>query len=158
MAFAEADSFCTVAEVEGLVGRGTFGASTVPTLQKVLDQMALRAAALEVVLASIGVQKTVPNGSAPLSQTGADARLFRLCQNANAFQAAADAIMMGQVRDTNSVPEKAKAYLVMADDVIDVIKAAGKADATGQNIDRSFTNPEALADTSSDLNDMNAEF
>lgn len=158
MAFVENDSFCLLTNVEGLVGRGTFSGSTIPTQQSVLDAMALRAAGLEVVLASIGVPKTVPSGSNALQTTGSDARLFRLCQNANAYYAAADAIIMQQTRDTVSVPEKAKAYLAMAEDIVSTIQAAGKSDATGQDVNRSFVNAGAMSDTSDSLIDENVEF
>jgi hypothetical protein len=138
VALTENDCFCLVDDVEALVGRGAFSVSTVPTEQQVIDTMARRAAALEVVLASIGVAKTVSTGSAPLLATGADARLYRLCGQANAYLAAADAILMNQTRDTVSVPEKAKAYLAIADDIVATIRAAGRSDATGQDVDRSF--------------------
>lgn len=138
MDLTDQDAFCTIADVEALVGRGSFGGTTVPNDGQVLNAMGTRAAALEVVLASIGVPKTVATGSAPLLSTGTDARLYRLCAQANAYMAAADAILMQQTRDTVSVPEKAKAYLAIADDLIATLRAAGRSDATGQDIDRSF--------------------
>lgn len=138
MALTELDAFCAIADVEALVGRGSFGGTTVPNTDQVLTVMGQRAAALEIVLASIGVSKTVASGSSPLLETGSEGRMYRLVSQANAYYSAADAILMQQTRDTVSVPEKVKAYLAIADDIVATIRAAGKADATGLDIDRSF--------------------
>ena len=138
MDLTEQDAFCTIQDVEALVGRGSFGGATVPSSQQVLDAMGTRAAALEVAIASVGVAKTVPAGSAPLLETGSDARLYRLCRQANAYYAAGDAILMNQTRDAINVPEKVKAYFAIAEDIVASIRAAKIADATGQDIDRSW--------------------
>lgn len=138
MDLTEQDAFCTIADVEALVGRGAFGGATVPNSQQVLDVMGTRAAALEVAIASVGVPKTVPSGADALLETGSDARLYRLCRQANAYYAAGDAILMNQTRDAVNVPEKVKAYFAIAEDIVAAIRSAKMADATGQDINRSF--------------------
>jgi hypothetical protein len=143
----EQDAFCTIQDVEALVGRGSFGGATVPSSQQVIDVMGTRAAALEVAIASAGVPKTVPSGTSPLLETGSDARLYRLCRQANAYYAAGDAMLMNQTRDAINVPEKVKAYFAIAEDIVASIRSAKLADATGQDIDRSWvTNSSHDAD------------
>ena len=57
--YVEADCFTTLLNVQGLVGRGAFSTTTQPTLQIVLNLMALRAARIVGRVAELGLTISV---------------------------------------------------------------------------------------------------
>lgn len=109
MPFVEDDSYTTQTRVEAWVQRGTFTSTTKPSLQQVLDAMALRASEITSELNKNGVAASPPTGGAPLPNTSdAQKALKNLCDLVNALMAAGDAIFMHDVRDQAGV-ERAKA-------------------------------------------------
>ena len=107
MPYVEADSFTTQGRVEALVARGVHDTTTKPTAQQVLDRMAGQAARIEAVLRVAGHSGTVLSGASPVT---ADTVLARLCDEANAFLAAAYVIEMHDVRDSDKA--LVESYLV----------------------------------------------
>jgi hypothetical protein len=97
--YTESDAFCSLADVQAKVQRGSFSGTSAPTSGQILDFMAWRAVELEAVIAQEGYAKTVATGGSPLGTTGNDRVLGKLLRNANATIAAADAIMAFDVRD-----------------------------------------------------------
>lgn len=72
MPFIDTDAFATTAEVEARWARGSFGATTVPVLQAVLDWKAMRAVPLQGMVAGAGYPYTVYTGTAPISSYTSD--------------------------------------------------------------------------------------
>ncbi len=93
------DAFCSQADVEAKAQRGVYDATTCPTSQQVLDFMAMRAGEVEGVLQRASLPYTVPSRGTPFPTYGAgpttdqEERLIVLCQQANAYGAAADAVL-----------------------------------------------------------------
>lgn len=118
MAYTANDAFCAITDVEALVGRGAYSVSTVPTNQQVLDWMARRAAQVEARLANGGQAYTVQSrGNAfPGSPSAVVGRLKILCEVANAHGAAADAILMHEVKLPDGVPSAAEVLLKAYED------------------------------------------
>ena len=128
MAFDADDAFCAITDVESRVGRGSFGASTVPTNQQVLDFMAMRAQEIQAAILRGGATYTVANGSNAFGSPTDTAviALKLMCQDANALAAAADAINARDVRDN---PE---ANTVAGDYFAQYLRLIGSEDEMGQ--------------------------
>jgi len=122
--FTEDDAFCSVEDVQARVGRGTYSATTVPTLAQLLDVMAWRASNIESVLHTFNVLSTVASGSSPINVSTDDGRvLANLCRQANVLAAAGDAIFLAETRDVGgAIPEKSVAFFDQFDDEIAKIK------------------------------------
>lgn len=113
MAYTANDCFCAITDVEGIVGRGTYSGTTTPTNQQVLDWMARRSAEVEARLASGGQNYTVSSRGTPFpgSPTAIVARLKILAELATSHAAAADAILMHEMKPADGVPSAAATLL-----------------------------------------------
>ena len=131
MAYTASDAFCAQADVEGLIGRGTFTSTTKPTAQQCLDWMARVAAEVEAKLAENGITYTVTSHGAAFPATPTDAKTFRLkvlAESANAKGAAAIVLEIHDVKDEyGRVPaamEMKKDYLGLLEAIVTVAEGA----------------------------------
>lgn len=108
MAFTETDSFAAVADVEAIVQRGPFGTGSVPTLQQVVDFLAKRAGTLELLLASKGLDLTVPSGRNPVDPKSP---LGKALAAMNATAAALDCVLAYEAGASPATSEKTQALL-----------------------------------------------
>lgn len=151
MAYSASDAFCAQADVEGLIGRGTFTSGTKPTAQQCLDWMARVAAEVEAKLAENGITYTVASHGAAFPATPTDAKTFRLkvlAESANAKGAAAIVLQMHDVKDEyGQVPSA----IAMQKDYLGILETIGTiADAatlTAVYSDTNTTGLKFLSDT-----------
>lgn len=132
------DSFCELADVAGMVGRGPFTTDTIPPVDDVLRFMALRSARAQAALAQEGLTFTVPSGAAPLSED-ADPDLYRLCREFAALAAAGDAVAAAAARDSDEPPGKAVAFWGDAKDHLPLIQERARKLAAKSVCPSSFT-------------------
>lgn len=111
--YTESDAFCSLADVQSWVQRGSFSATSVPTSAHIINFMAQRASELEAVMAAAGAPYSVSTGSSPMpsSSTTTGRVLGNMLRIANAQAAAADAILSFEVRDADISTRIAGHYL-----------------------------------------------
>lgn len=104
MAYTENDSFCTLSGVQAYAQYGSYTSGTNPTQSQVLDFMAAVAGDLQLLMASHGLNYTVPAGEHPVNSD--NTALARVLGDANAVGAAIRAVTAKEVGIAPSTSEK----------------------------------------------------
>lgn len=96
MAYTIADAYCSMADIEAILGRGALTGATIPTSDECMQKAVERAGEIRARAAVVGYTL----GAAPLSTAaGDDFTIERLARQANAYLAAGDASVAHGIRD-----------------------------------------------------------
>ena len=150
MAYTASDAFCAATDVEGLVGRGAFTSSTVPTAQQVLDWMARVAAEVESKLFESSLNYTVSTHGTPFPATPTDPKVFLakvLAESANALGAAAIVLEIHGVKDSDGKSYEGKVLRDQYNEVLAALGAEVDSFSAYANVSRTNTTDLAITTT-----------
>lgn len=134
--------WCSVSDIEALLQRGSFSASTRPTIVQVQSFIRIRSAAVTAALAGTGCGVSAPGGANP-PESGST--LAELCRGAAQYLAAYDAITAIDAREKGDLTDRAKEFKLDGEATIKAIEAIGRqmtAEASAAASTATVTQPE----------------